>query len=82
MAGIIKRIINIFKRTKTEENKKDADKKTVDVKNKTQREKAEDFGAKYNLRFYHGSPIYIPRRHTIMSYAEQNRLAKKRRKTK
>lgn len=36
------------------------------------------------MNFYdtHGNPIYIPRKHHIMNYATQNRLAKKRRNNK
>ncbi len=29
-----------------------------------------------------GNPEFSPRKHTVMGYAEQNRLAKKRRKSK
>ena len=31
---------------------------------------------------HHGSPVFIPRKHTVMSYAKQNRIAKKRRNNK
>ena len=41
-----------------------------------------------NRRAYHqvflegGNPQFVPQKHTIMSYAQQNRLAKKKRKIK
>lgn len=46
-----------------------------------------DQGAAYRRSFHQvflegGNPIYITRKHTVMSYAKQNRLARKRRKVK
>jgi hypothetical protein len=41
-----------------------------------------------NKRAYHhammggGNPDYIPRKHTVMTYGQQNRLAKKRKKAR
>ena len=37
----------------------------------------------YTIPFVHdSSPIFIPKKHTVMSYAKQNRIAKKQRKNK
>ena len=38
--------------------------------------------AHHNVIMGGGNPIFIPRKHTVMSYAKQNRLAKKRRNRK
>lgn len=34
------------------------------------------------VRSSNGNPVFIPRKHTVMSYAKQNRIAKKRRNNK
>jgi hypothetical protein len=46
-----------------------------------------DQGAAYRRSFHQVflegcNPIYITRKHTVMNYAKQNRLARKRRKVK
>ncbi len=56
--------------------------KKRDIRRKTVRKSLAMIGGTTLPTAWYGSPVYYPRKHTKMSYAQQNRLAKKRRKAK